>query len=206
MNLRVDQPKQVAGNSNDGNTALVFFNNEEKAAQITGINVELIKRFYILLETLSSGHIIDHEKYKIYAVETARLFKQKYFWFVISPTVYKVLLHCAEIIEYAPLPIGQLSEEAAEATNKYIRQFRLLYTRKFAREKTMYDLFGRLLANSDPFIANLRYSYKKPFRSLNSESRQMLKAPTVIEDQDELKESELLDSEQEFDMFFYIED
>ena len=78
MNLIVDQPKQVSGNSNDGNLARAFFNNEIKASEITGIDLELIKRFHVVLEMLSSGHIIDSEKYKQYAVETARLFKQKY--------------------------------------------------------------------------------------------------------------------------------
>ena len=136
MNLRVDEPKQLAGNSNDGNTARQFFNNEEKASQITGIDVDLIKRFHVILQTLSSGQNIDLEKYKIYAVETARLFKSKYSWFNLMPTFHKVLLHVAEIIENAIVPIGQLSEEAAEATNKYVKQFRLFFTRKSDRELT----------------------------------------------------------------------
>ena len=58
---------------------------------------------------LSCGHIIDHEKYKKYAVETARIFKTKYSWFLLSPTVHKIWLHGAEIIEHATLPMGQLS-------------------------------------------------------------------------------------------------
>lgn len=200
LNLRVDQPKQIAGNSNDGNTARMFFNNEEKAAEITGIKVEIIRKFHVILETLSSGHIIDHEKYKEYAVETARLLKEKYPWFIISPTVHKVLLHGAEIIEDAVLPIGQLSEEAAEATNKYIRQFRLFFTRKSDRKETMNDLFCRLLANSDPFISNLRHSYKKRFRSLSSEARKMLKAPEIDEEEIENDECDVffnMDEEEE---------
>ena len=209
MNLIVDQPKQVSGNSNDGNTARIFFNIEEKAARVTGIDIDIIRRFHIILQTLSSGHIIDHTKYKEYAVETAQLLKQKYSWFQISPTVHKVLLHGAEIIEDAAAPIGLLSEEAAEATNKYVRQFRLSFTRKCDREKSMNDLLCRLLANSDPFIANLRHSYKKPLRSLNPEARQMLKPPEINEKENELNESETFEIEQverECDLCFDIEE
>ena len=98
-----------------------------------------------------------------------------------------MLLHGAEIIEDAILPIGHLSEEAAEATNKYVRQFRLFFTRKCDRQKTMNDLFCRLLANSDPFIASLRYSYKKPFRSFSPEVIEMLKAPEIREEEVEIE-------------------
>ena len=91
MNLIVDQPKQGAGNSNDGNTARAFFSNEQKSSEVTGLDVEIIKRFHVILQTLSSGHIIDHHKYKEYAVETARMLNRKYDWYTMTPTVHKVL-------------------------------------------------------------------------------------------------------------------
>ena len=119
MNLIVDQPKQGAGNSNDGNNARTFFSNEQKSSEFTGLGVEIVKRFHIILQTSSSGHIIGHHKYKEYLVGTAQMFNRRYEWYTMTPTVHKVLLHGAEIIEYMPLPIGQLSEEAAESTNKY---------------------------------------------------------------------------------------
>ena len=200
LNLRVDQPKQIAGNSNDGNTARAFFNNKKMAAEITGVNLDLINRFHVILETLSSGHVIDHEKYKEYGIETARLFREKYPWFNISPTIHKVLLHGAEIIKHANLPIGQLSEEAAESTNKYVRQFRLLYTRKCDRKKTMNDLFCRLLANSDPLIASMRYKYKKPLKPFSHEARAMLKAPEVPEVEEVVDQIEMLEPEPESDI------
>ena len=191
MGLIVDQPKQGgAGNSNDGNTARKFFSDEQKTAEITGIDVSLIRRFHVVLQTLSSGHIIDYDIYRSYAVETARLLTHKYSWYNMTPTVHKVLLHGAEIIENAPLPIGHLSEEASEATNKYIRMFCLFFTRKNSRENTMTDIFQRLLANSDPFIASLRYSFKKPLRTLSLETRDMLKAPNIDEEEIEIAQEE----------------
>jgi hypothetical protein len=43
--LIIDVPKQGSGNSNDGNTARRFFADPEMTASITGIDVNLIKRF-----------------------------------------------------------------------------------------------------------------------------------------------------------------
>ena len=215
MHLKVDQPKQGAGNSNDGNTARAFFSNPEKSAKVTGLDIEVIERFHVILETISSGHIVDHEKYKTFAFETAQLFIRKYSWFIMSPTVHKVLCHGAKIIENAPLPIGQLSEEAAESNNKYARQFRLFFTRKSCRELTMTDLFYRLLANSDPYIASLRHFYKKPFNILSSRARAMLKAPSTEKQNVEISEtvSEMEKDIEDYptdmdecDMFFNIEE
>lgn len=44
MGLIVDQPKPGFGNTNDGNTARRFFQNAEKSAEITKIDVNLIKK------------------------------------------------------------------------------------------------------------------------------------------------------------------
>ena len=43
MGLIVDQPKPGFGNTNDGNTARRFFQNAEKSAEITKIDVNLKK-------------------------------------------------------------------------------------------------------------------------------------------------------------------
>jgi hypothetical protein len=41
----------------------------------------------------------------------------------MTPPMHKMLIHGAIVIENALLPIGQLSEEAAEARNKYFRLY-----------------------------------------------------------------------------------
>jgi hypothetical protein len=47
------------------------------------------------------------------------------------PTAVHIqLMHGAEIIERAPLPIGQLSEDVQEARNKDIRRYRENFARK----------------------------------------------------------------------------
>jgi hypothetical protein len=50
---------------------------------------------------------------------------------VPMPTAVHIqLMHGAKIIERAPLPIGQLSEDVQEARNKDIRRYRENFARK----------------------------------------------------------------------------
>lgn len=91
-----------------------------------------------------------------YALTTARLFVEKYSWYSMPTTVHKILIHSPAVIASAILPIGQLSEEAQEALNKHIKKYREGYSRKRSREKTLEDVFNRLLLYSDPYISSLR--------------------------------------------------
>ena len=59
----------------------------------------------------------------------------------MSTSVHKILIHGFRIIEWAPLPIGQLSEEAQEARNKDVKKYRENFSRKCARDKTMEDVY-----------------------------------------------------------------
>lgn len=74
----------------------------------------------------------------------------------MTPTMHKIFTHGGTIIETALLPIGQLSEEAAEARNKHFRVYRENLARKFSREQCNLDVHHRLLLNSDPLISSLR--------------------------------------------------
>ena len=76
--LLVDQPKQGFGSTNDGNTARRFFQNYTTSAKITGIDEALIKRFYIILQTICCGFSINTEKFEKYALDTARHFVALY--------------------------------------------------------------------------------------------------------------------------------
>lgn len=150
MGLLVDVHKAGYGNSNDGNTSRRFFQNAECSSRITGINRELIDRFQVFLEIISSGHEIDHQKFYDYAQDTAKLYVELYGWHPMSPTVHKILMHGAQVMEDAILPIGQLSEEAAEARNKHYRKYRVDFARKFSRIVCNRDVLNILLLTSDP--------------------------------------------------------
>lgn len=161
MGLLVDIPKSGYGNTNDGNTSRRFFADAETSASITGINIDLLKRFRVILEVISSGHEIDHDKFETYTQSTARLYIDLYGWHPMSPTVHKVLMHGGSIIAHAILPIGQLSEEAAEARNKHFREYRTDYSRKTSRIECNRDILNRLLLTSDPLLSSRICSKQK---------------------------------------------
>lgn len=167
-------PKANFGNTNDGNTSRRFFDNPQLASDITGISYELIYRLKVILETISSGHKINPEKYDIYATETARLYVDLYPWHPMTPTMHKILIHGAVIIKSALLPIGQLSEEAAEARNKHFRSYRLDFARKFTRENCNRDIFNRLLLSSDPLMSSRRQIKRRKSQSFLPETLEML--------------------------------
>lgn len=178
--LLVDFPKAGFGNTNDGNTSRRFFSHTEIAAEITGISKELIERFRIILEVLSSGFEIDTEKFGTYTFETAKFYVDLYPWQPMSPTVHKILLHSPSVIKHALLPIGQLSEEASEARNKHFRQYRENYSRKFSRTDCLEDITNRLLLTSDPYISSIRSAgYRAQIKKTVSEDAIMFLMPSA---------------------------
>jgi hypothetical protein len=71
------------------------------------------------------------------------------------------------MINFALLPIGQLSEEAQEARNKDLKQFREHHSTKTSRISTHEDLLNQFLISSDPLISSLRkLSQKNSFKLL----------------------------------------
>jgi hypothetical protein len=61
MGFLVDIPKSGCGNTNYGNTRRRFFAHPELAGAITGIDVNLIHRFKVILEVIPSGYKINTE-------------------------------------------------------------------------------------------------------------------------------------------------
>lgn len=156
LGLNIDVVKQGFGTSNDGNTARRFFSNSTNSAEITGLDINLVKRFHVILQAIASGRNIDVYAFQNYAKETAQLYIRLYSWYYMPATVHKILFHGAEIIKDAMIPIGHLSEEAAEARNKDFRKYRELRSRKCNRKLTNEDILNNLLISSDPVISSLR--------------------------------------------------
>ena len=77
IGLIVDEPKPGFGNTIDRNTARRFFQNAEKSAEITKIDLNLIKKMFPILIVVSSGHQIHIENFKTFAHNTAKLFAKK---------------------------------------------------------------------------------------------------------------------------------
>lgn len=182
MGLLVDIPKAGYGNSNDGNTSRRFFENPECSSRITGVNIKLIKMFQVILEVVSCGHEVDPIKFDNYAHKTAQLYVDLYGWHPMSPTCHKILMHGAQVISEAIVPIGQLSEEAAEARNKHFRKYRLDFARKFSRVDCNRDILNRLLLTSDPLITSSREKNKKKNKPFSEEAMSILVARTTNSD------------------------
>lgn len=182
LGLIIDKPKPGFGNSNDGNTARRFFKNAVVSADITNLDLQLINKLHIILIVISSGHEINVEKFKKYAVNTAYYFVQKYPWYNMPPTLHKYLIHGPEIISKSLLPLGLLTEEAQEARNKDFKKFREHHSRKCSREKTMEDIFKFLILSSDPVITNKRKLPKKKINTLPTEATELLVLPTIETD------------------------
>ncbi|XP_067622258.1 uncharacterized protein [Eurosta solidaginis] len=155
MCLLVDIPKPSSGNTNSGNTARRFFQEPKLAALLTGISEELIRRFSVILRTMACGYKVNTHAFKIYSFDTAEIFFKTYPWFYMPSSVPKILIRGADIINYVSLSIGMMSEEAQEARNKDLRNFREHHTRKNSRKNTMEALTYSLLASSDPLISSL---------------------------------------------------
>ena len=124
MELIVHKLKPSFGNANGGNTARRFFIKSELSGEITGLDVNLIKNFSILLRTLSSGFGINLIEFKKLCFKTKTLYLNLYPWYYKPVTVHKILENSSEFIITCILPIGQLSEESQEARNKDIYQLR----------------------------------------------------------------------------------
>lgn len=100
----------------------------------------------------------------------------------MPPTVHKILIHGPSIVRDALLPIGDLTEEALEATNKYLKRFREHHTRKATRVQTNDDLFRRLLLHSDPYITSLQLPQEKPSKFAGEDVRKLLRISEVPSD------------------------
>ncbi|XP_021703892.1 uncharacterized protein LOC110677210 [Aedes aegypti] len=189
LGLLVDIPK-----AGSGNTARRFFENVDIVSKITGVDKTLIYRFKVIIETVTSGHSVDLNLFAAYTEETARKYVSKYNWYPMTPTVHKLLIHGKTIMEHALLPIGQLSEEAAEARNKHFRDYRQNFARKFSRTQCNKDVLNRLLLSSDPFFSSSRKIPVKKSEPFCPETLHMLKVDNMVDLQEIEGADETLDN------------
>ena len=185
MGLIVDTPRAGgSGNTNDGNTARKAFKNAGKFAEITGVEVELIRRLHIILQAVTCCLPLSGEALGSFCSETASLYVEHYSWYPMPATLHRLLLHSAAVVQHCLLPIGAMSEEAAETRHKDVRLYRLHRARRDTQLHTMADVFGRLLLSSDPIVSSLGAASRRRQRAssrqpLLAETRALLAAPEV---------------------------
>lgn len=108
-----------------------------------------------MLISLACQLPLDISKFEKLCDETAELYVAIYNWKPMTPTLHKLLIHGGDILRTMPLPVGQMSEEAAEARNKFIREYRIRHARRTSRVNNLEDVFNRLLDSSDPVVSSV---------------------------------------------------
>lgn len=158
LNLVVDKPKQGYGNSNTGNTARRAFAASEIFSEITGVDLEIIERLRTILRAVCCGKELNILAFKHYCQETSAKIVERYDWYIMPPSVHKLLEHGYQIAENLELPMGFYSEEAQESQHKEIRKARLHHTCKISRVNALRNLYHHLLIMTDPIIASKKFS------------------------------------------------
>ena len=88
------------GMSNDGNKARRFKKYRE-SARITGVNKNLTLRFYVILQSISSGFELNIEEFNKYTKDTGKLFVKEYTWFCM-PARPQMIIWCMRFACWIP--------------------------------------------------------------------------------------------------------
>ena len=139
-------------------------NNIRIVAKVLKIDINLIRRIFVIIEVLSSDKEIDTELFKTYCNDTAELWVIMYPWKLMPPTVHKNLIHGSAIINELGGNIGRFSEEAQEA-NKIFREARNRKSRLISISANNEDIIKYLLVSSDPYLSTIRQTIKHPNQS-----------------------------------------
>lgn len=121
-------------------------------------------------------------------------------------SVHRVLAHGEMFMKTLPLPLGKLSEEAAEAQNKYLRRDREMLARKINRIDNLTDIFNRRLICSDPNILH-RYTKaraKKTRKLLTDEDSEEYESDEEHDDSNEISnttDEENCENDDEFEYY-----
>ena len=155
--------RQGVGSSSTGNRAKAFFHNFETVSNITGIDLEFLRDISQLLHMLSSHEHTNIDDFRRVAGNALDRYNHLYSWYAMSPTLHKVLVHGADIISFLKDDVpsfGMCSEEPMEGCHKLTKHFRTNCARLSKRQWNTFDIFHRLILESDPKISSKRNAFK----------------------------------------------
>lgn len=89
----------------------------------------------------------------------------------MGPSVHKILIHGYDIIEYLPLPVGQLTEDVLEASHKKVQK----HLRLFHAGKT-----SRMLVSSDSEKSSHRVKVLRRRKPFSKEVLRLLDIPCFL--------------------------
>lgn len=110
----------------------------------------------------------------------------------MTPTIHKILVHDATVMEKTLLPIGMSSKEDAETRNKHFRKYRNSFAQKFLRMECNLDVLNRLPLSSNPLITSLSPKSSKHFWK---EAIKMLIPADIDQNVDDSDSEELVEEE-----------
>ena len=106
-----------------------------------------------ILRVVSSQECIDLVKYTEKCKIASLLIAKNFPWVKVNYTLHGLLHHSPELITLNNYyGLGSLSEEGLEATNKYIRRYLELLSRKTDPIHQMSDVMAHLLERSNPLV------------------------------------------------------
>lgn len=170
LGLRINQvcgSLSKGGGSTDGNTGRRFFSITALPAILLCVPSKYKEDVHILhknlsaaLRVISSTDDVNISLFDNLLKETSLLLSRKFGWVQINYTLHGVLHHSLDLIVLnGGVGLGELSEEALEGNNKYIRRFLELNSRKTSPNDQMIDVIGRLLERSDPYILERKLTF-----------------------------------------------
>jgi hypothetical protein len=145
-----------------GNVARKSFGNCDVFAECLGFDneeKELISKMHTILMCFSCHFRISVNKFKEFCRDFFHLWVKKFAWHPMSSTLHKLIVHGHQIIQHSSIPLGYLTEESAESSNKLYRAARINHALKTSREITTHDVFHRRMVESSPAIS-LKFAYR----------------------------------------------
>ena len=129
--------------------------------------MKLHEKLSIILRVVSCQSLIDVQQYGELVEEASLLIARCYPWAMVNHTLHGLLHHSAELIQLNNgYGLGLLSEEGLEATNKHIRRYLELLSRKTCPIQQLTDVMHRLLERSNPMIIHRKEMMNKKCKEL----------------------------------------
>ena len=211
MKLDTHDSSTSSGTSDTGNLARKFFSSSsrkdvldliEGAGEVATENrskiKDLLQRFSIILRILSSKSLkIAYESFQKFCSDTYLATLQYFDWIHIPGSIHRLLGHSAERIHVNDnYGLGSMSEEGLESSNKMVRRFRQLGSRKMGLKECLYDVYSHWWAATDGKIraASRSYQCQKCFESKPSTRGRNLPGPSLAVIFDEIDDESLFES------------
>jgi len=189
--VRIRETRQGGvGTSDTAKVARKVLSNPVLLAETLELDVELVTRISVILAQIRSRDPVKSlDEFEKNCTETYKMFLDKYSWFKVPVSLHRVLAHGRDYMEALPLPLGRMSEEAAESQNKLLRNDREFRARKTSRIDNLTDVIHRRYITSDPVI------HKKYMDVMNKRSKKR-----NDQDENEISDQESENDEEEIEL------